>query len=127
MRVETEAAGRCKTLGAAGLRHGLRRAALLLLPALAACTEPTIQASDPLPGVGDAFNQNAAVMIIDPQPVRARDTSLPLDGHHAENAIIRYYTGSVIQPQSLSTSGIGPVPGSGQTGVATSSTTTPMQ
>ncbi|MFO1059993.1 MAG: hypothetical protein U1E53_23880 [Dongiaceae bacterium] len=104
-------------------------ASALLLLTLAACTAPPEQATDPSPGFGHSFNQNAAVMIIDPQPVGARNTTLPLDGHRAQGAIIRYYTDNVIQPQSLSTSSVGGVPGAATAGnsAGTSTTTGAMQ
>src|SRR6476469_8733527 len=94
---------------------------------LAGCTSLPQQATQPAPGFGASVNQNAAVMIIDPQPVRAQDTALPLDGHRAENAIIRYYTGQVIPPEALTTSGIGSAAGGGAPGVATAASTGAVQ
>jgi hypothetical protein len=102
-------------------------AAGALVALLAGCTSPPIQATDRLAGFGDSFNQNAAVMIIDPQPPGARETALPLDGHRAEIAIIRYYTDTVIQPQALTTSGIGSVAGGAAPGVAAAATTGAIQ
>ena len=99
-------------------------ASALLLMMLAACTSTPQQATDRNPGFGDSINQNAAVMIIDPQPVRARDTELPFDGHRAEGAMLRYYTDNVIQPQSLSTSSMGAVPAPATPGPTTGVSTT---
>jgi hypothetical protein len=105
-----------------------RPAAIVALLALAACTPPPLQASDRAgPGFGDSVNHNAAVMIVDPQPPRAQETVLPFDGHRAETAVIRYYTGQVIQPVGLTTSGLGAAPGAGQGGAATATSTGAMQ
>ena len=94
---------------------------------LAGCTSLPMQATDRAPGFGTSINQNAAVMIIDPQPGRAQDTHLPLDGHRAEIAIIRYYTNQVIPPEALTTSGVGSVPGSSAPGVATAASSGAVQ
>ena len=115
-------------------RSGLRfRTAFLavagaLAALLAGCTSPPIQATDRLAGFGDSINQNAAVMIIDPQPLRARDTALPLDGHRAEIAIIRYYTDTVIPPEALTTANIGSsASGGAAPGVAAAASTGAVQ
>jgi len=94
-----------------------------LLLSLAGCTSLPQQSTDPNPGFGASLYQNAAVMIIDPQPLRAEDTLLNLDGHRAELAILRYYTDTVIPPQALTTSSLGGVPSNAAppgAGVATS-------
>jgi hypothetical protein len=94
---------------------------------LAGCTSLPMQATDRLPGYGSSINQNAAVMIIDPQPAHALDTALPLDGHRAEIAIIRYYTNTVIPPQAATTSALGSALGGGAPGLAAPATTGAMQ
>ena len=100
-------------------------AALALL--LAGCTSLPLQATDALPGYGSSVNQNAAVMIIDPQPARALDTALPLDGHRAEIAIIRYYTNQVVPPESLATSGLGGTSSNAAPGAAVATPSGAMQ
>jgi hypothetical protein len=117
-----------------GKRSGRRSRTSLLAPigalgalVLAGCTSLPLQATDPLPGYGSSINQNAAVMIIDPQPAHALDTALPLDGHRAEIAIIRYYTNTVIPPQAATTSSLGGSLGGGAPGVAAAATTGAMQ
>ena len=108
-------------------RWRLVQAAPGALLVLAGCTSLPMQATDRLPGYGDSVNQNAAIMIIDPQPALARNTSLPLDGHRAEIAIIRHYTNKVIPPVSPSTSSVGDAIGGGAPGVAAAATTGSMQ
>ena len=117
-----------------GKRSGRRSRPFLLAPigalgalALAGCTSLPLQATDALPGYGNSINQNAAVMIIDPQPAHALETALPLDGHRAEIAIIRYYTNTVIPPEAATTSGLGAALGGGAPGVAAAATTGAMQ
>ena len=57
----------------------------------------------PIPGYGNAVKENAAVMIIDPQPAAASNVNLDLDGRRAGIAIERYRTGTVIPPEEQST------------------------
>jgi hypothetical protein len=94
--------------------------AVVLLP-IAGCTSLPLQSTERQPGFGDSVNQNAAVMIIDPRPVRAEVTALDLDGHRVRLAILRYYTNTVIPPQTPTTSGLGSAlaNGSAPAGVAT--------
>ena len=87
----------------AGLGIGLTAAALLL----AACAPSVYQDSTtPTVGYGNAVRQNAAVMIIDPQPLSAANVNLDLDGRRAGIAIERYRTGTVIPPRELRTSDV---------------------
>jgi hypothetical protein len=66
---------------------------------LAACGPSVYRDSaTPIPGYGNAVKQNAAVMIIDPQPAAAANVNLDLDGRRAGIAIERYRTGTVIPP-----------------------------
>lgn len=89
-------------IGQAGI--GLAIAAL----SLAACAPSVYQDSTtPTVGYGNAVRQNAAVMIIDPQPVSAANVDLDLDGRRAAIAIERYRTGTVIPPREMRTSEIG--------------------
>ena len=52
------------------------------------------------------MKQNAAVMIIDPQPVSAANVEIDFDGRRAGIAIERYRTGTVIPPEDLRTSDV---------------------
>ena len=82
---------------------GLTAAALLL----AACAPSVYQDSTiTTVGYGNAVRQNAAVMIIDPQPLSAANVDLDLDGRRAGIAIERYRTGTVIPPRELRTSDV---------------------
>jgi len=60
----------------------------------------------PIPGYGNAVKQNAAVMIIDPQPASAANVDLDLDGRRAGIAIERYRTGTVIPPEEQRTTDV---------------------
>jgi hypothetical protein len=72
---------------------------------LAACAPNVYQDSrTPFPGYSNAVKQNAAVMIIDPQPVSAANVDIDLDGRRGGIAIERYRTGTVIPPEDLRTS-----------------------
>ena len=108
-------------------RSGLPPVAALFLLMLAGCTSLPMQATDRLPGYGESVNQNAAMMIIDPQPALAQNTALALDGHRAEIAIIRYYTNEVIPPAPLSTSDVGSTIGGSAPGVAAAATSGAVQ
>jgi hypothetical protein len=59
-----------------------------------------------IPGYGNAVKQNAAVMIIDPQPVSAANVDIDFDGRKDAIAIERYRTGTVIPPEELRTSDV---------------------
>ena len=86
-----------------------RRIAIVLASAalLAACAPSVYQDSTtPMPGYGNAVKQNAAVMIIDPQPVSAANVEIDFDGRRAGIAIERYRTGTVIPPEDLRTSDV---------------------
>lgn len=83
---------------------GVGLAAALLL---AACAPSVYQDSTtPTVGYGNAVQQNAVVMIIDPQPVSAANVNLDMDGRRAGIAIERYRTGTVIPPRELRTSDV---------------------
>jgi hypothetical protein len=86
-----------------------KRLAIVLTSAalLAACSPTVYQDSDtPFPGYGNAVKQNAAVMIIDPQPLSAANVEIDFDGRRAGIAIERYRTGTVIPPEDLRTSDV---------------------
>jgi type IV pilus biogenesis protein CpaD/CtpE len=74
---------------------------------LAACGPSAYRDSTTaIPGYGNAVKQNAAVQIIDPQPVSAANVNIDLDGRRAGIAIERYRTGTVIPPVELRTTDI---------------------
>ncbi len=74
---------------------------------LAACAPSVYRDSaTPIPGYGNAVKQNAAVMIIDPQPASAANVEIDFDGRRAGIAIERYRTGTVIPPEDLRTSDV---------------------
>lgn len=88
-----------KFLGISGL--------LFAAAALGACAPSVyVDSTGQFPGYGNAVKQNAAVMIIDPQPASAANLDLDLDGRRAGIAIERYRTGQVIQPVELRTSDV---------------------
>jgi hypothetical protein len=80
-----------------------------LVSALSACSNVYRQSGTPFPGYGNAIRQNAAVMIVDPQPASAANTTIDMDGRRAFLAIERYRTGTAIEPEELSTTDIIPV------------------
>ena len=74
---------------------------------LAACGPSVYRHSaTPIPGYGNAVKQNAAVMIIDPQPASAANVDIDFDGRRGGIAIERYRTGTVIPPEELRTSDV---------------------
>ena len=74
---------------------------------LAACAPSVYQDSaTPTPGYGNAVKQNAAAMIIDPQPASAANVDIDFDGRRGGIAIERYRTGTVIPPEELRTSDV---------------------
>lgn len=74
---------------------------------LAACGPSVYRDSaTPIPGYGNAVKQNAAVMIIDPQPASAANVAIDFDGRRGGIAIERYRTGTVIPPDELRTTEI---------------------
>jgi hypothetical protein len=72
----------------------------------AGCTDVYRQSGTPLPGYGNSVRQNAAVMIVDPQPVSAANTQIDFDGRKAGIAIERYRRGEVIPPVELRTTDV---------------------
>ena len=52
------------------------------------------------------MKQNAAVMIVDPQPAGAANVNIDFDGRRGAIAIERYRTGTVIPPKELRTSDV---------------------
>ena len=83
---------------------GLSWLAVALVLPIAGCVRPyTQQPYDASPAYGDAVNQNAAVMIGNPEPPKAQDTLINLEGNRALIAISRYQTGTTIPPQGQST------------------------
>ena len=74
---------------------------------LAACGPSVYRDSTtPIPGYGNAVKQNAAVMIIDPQPASAANVNIDFDGRRAGIAIERYRTGTVIPPEEQRTTDV---------------------
>ena len=83
---------------------GLSSLAIALVLSLAGCVHPfTQQPYDASPGFGEAVNQNAAVMIVNPEPLKAQNTLINLEGNRALLAITRYETGTTIPPQAENT------------------------
>ena len=74
--------------------------------ALAACsTAPLPQAGSMDASIGEATKYNAAIQIINPDPVYTADGAQPGDnGEKAANATKRYRTGQVKETESLGTS-----------------------
>jgi len=91
----------------------LRRTGLvaLLVASLSGCGG-YYQSATPFPGQGNSVRQNAAVMIIDPQPAGAANTNLDMDGQRALVAIERYHSNTVIPPTELGTTEDLPIAGS---------------
>jgi hypothetical protein len=73
--------------------------------AVSACTAPKL----PPEGVafGNAVSHNAAQQIIDPDPPTARFGAPDMDGLRAAEAIRRYRSGAVIEPEPVETSTFG--------------------
>ena len=69
---------------------------------LSACTAPLGQAGSLDAGIGEASRYNAAVQIIDPEPVYAATGAQPGDnGEKGANAVKRYRTDQVKETESL--------------------------
>ncbi len=76
--------------------------------ALAACNTVAPQAGSLDAGFGEVVKYNAAVQIIDPDPVYAADGAQPGDsGEKAANASKRYRTDQVKETEPVSASGRG--------------------
>lgn len=86
--------------------------------ALAACsTAPLPQAGSLDAGIGEATKYNAAIQIIDPDPVYPADAAQPGDsGVKAAAASRRYRTDQVKETDSLSTTRSSGASGSGGSG-----------
>ena len=83
---------------------GLSSLGIALVLSLAGCVHPfTQQPYDASPGFGEAVNQNAAVMIVNPEPLKAQNTLINLEGNRALLAITRYETNTTIPPQAENT------------------------
>jgi type IV pilus biogenesis protein CpaD/CtpE len=67
------------------------------------------QSGTPIPGFGNAVQQNNAVMIDDPEPASAANTVIDMDGRRAWIAIERYRSGEVIEPLEPATTEFVPV------------------
>lgn len=80
----------------------------LVTAALLAACGPSVyrDSATPIPGYGNAVKQNAAVMIIDPQPVSAANVDIDFDGRRGGIAIERYRTGTVIPPEEQRTTDV---------------------
>ncbi|HEX6119181.1 MAG TPA: hypothetical protein VFZ03_06980 [Dongiaceae bacterium] len=79
----------------------------LLTFAAAACDATMYRDSTtPIAGYGNAVQQNLSVMIVDPQPATAANTTLDFDGRRAGLAIERYREGKVIPPVELRTTDV---------------------
>ena len=73
----------------------------ILLMAGVAFVVAGCQHDEPLrPSFGNAVQNNNALMITDPNPPKAADLDLPLDGKRAASAVQRYHEGGVIQPEA---------------------------
>jgi hypothetical protein len=77
-----------------------RFAIVITSAALLAACAPSVyyDSTTPMSNYGNAVKQNAAVMIIDPQPLSAANVNIDFDGRRAGIAIERYRTGTVIPP-----------------------------
>jgi hypothetical protein len=77
-----------------------------LVLSTAGCIRPyTQQPYDASPGYGEAINQNAAVMIGNPEPPKAQNTLINLEGNRALIAITRYQNDQTVPVQPLNTTG----------------------
>ena len=72
--------------------------ALLVLPALAACTPIDT-------GLGDSIRTNQALHVIDPGPVADDDAPIMTSGVRAGGAAERYRKGEVKRPGPVTTTG----------------------
>lgn len=90
------------------MTNNLSRLSIAFLAIAAAGCDPTIyrESGTPAPGYGNSVRTNAAVMIVDPQPVSAANTDIDLDGRRAGLAIERYRQNKVIPPLKLRTSDV---------------------
>jgi len=80
--------------------------ALVLAPLLAGCAQtysPSMGQIDPAE-FGEANRQTFAAMVIDPEPVYT--DALTTSGAHAQQAIERYRTDRVKQPERIQTGGL---------------------
>ena len=75
-----------------------------LVLSTAGCIRPyTQQPYDASPGFGEAVNQNASVMIGNPEPPKAQNTLINLEGNRALIAITRYQNDQTAPVQTLNT------------------------
>jgi hypothetical protein len=51
---------------------------------------------------GESPSYNATVQIVDPAPEAAENTDIPVDGSRAADAIERYRSGDVTEPEEVS-------------------------
>jgi hypothetical protein len=86
--------------------HALLMAAGLIL-ALSACEYR--QSGTVVPGYGNAVRQNNAVMIVDPEPAGAANTTIDMDGRRALLAIERYRNATPIEPEAPDTTELVPI------------------
>jgi hypothetical protein len=86
-----------------GLGEGLSKASLLAAPLLlAACASvPPITEQPGDAAFGEANRQTMMAQVVNPDPVY--DEPMVTSGEHAQQAIERYATDSVKQPESIST------------------------
>ena len=78
----------------------------LLTLGLAGCVLAACTYSGPnhvYPGYGEATANNAAVMIVDPNPPGSQNTDIPLEGDRAAGAYDAYQADKVEQPVTLNT------------------------
>ncbi len=87
----------------------MNSAVLILLAALSGCAGGATDerpAAGPLGAdFGNAVRHNAAVQIVDPEPMNLDGSPPPMDGRRAAAAMGRYQSGDVEIPEAVSTSG----------------------
>ncbi len=79
-------------------------ALILMLPAMAGCSEYLSRRDGLSIYGGDAVTGNQVVQMIDPWPPVAADRRIAYDGTVMRRAVERYHTGRVIAPMSPGTS-----------------------
>jgi hypothetical protein len=81
-------------------------AALVLIPAMAACASyPPVLNEPNAAKFGEANRQTMMAQVVDPDPVY--DGPMVTSGNQAEQAINRYNTDTVKQPERLQTTDVG--------------------
>lgn len=92
-------------------------AALPLVLTLGACNTANTHIGDEDPAFGEAVKYNAAIQTINPTPVYAANAAQPgSNGETGAEAVKRYRSGSVKQPQPMSTTTVSSGSGGGSGG-----------